>query len=453
MLKYIILVVTINLVLFIGLFTREDVHLQIITPPSAEAGTTVEVEIELHKAGISGFARFHQELPQGIKASPVYPADMDFSFEHNTVRMIWLNLPSEETLRIRYRLHIDERLRGELNLNGTFSYIEDNRRMRADAPGVSIQIEPSPYIDKDLIVEIGKDVEPEPGIPVPAPGIAEAVAVREVPVPGIAEAVAVRQVPVADDGQGYLVNILVSSGPRSSFARIEEKIPHGFTAVEVESHGGIYTFTDQTVRFIWRELYPESTFLVSYRLIPEADYETVPQPSGEFSVVQNDITTNLPVVERDAPLEALTGAGRQRLLSSAVLEARTTAPRRMPAPSVTAPRPTPAVPVATPGQLVRPLQPEDGVYYRVQLAAGRRPVDPDGYFRNLEIPYTVHTELHEGWIKYTIGSFSDYRSARDQRVHIWNTTPVGDAFVSAYNNGARITVQEALAIASHRWYR
>ncbi|TVR70704.1 MAG: hypothetical protein EA408_10855 [Marinilabiliales bacterium] len=439
MLKYIILVVTINLVLFIGLFTRENVHLQIITPPSAEAGTTVEVEIELHKAGISGFARFHQELPRGIKASPVYPADMDFSFEHNTVRMIWLNLPSEETLRIRYKLHIDERLRGELNLSGTFSYIEDNRRMRADAPGVAIQIEPSPYIDENLIVEIGETAEPEPGISVPAPGISEAVAVR--------------QVPVADDGQGYLVNILVSSGPRSSFARIEEKIPHGFTAVEVESHGGIFTFSDQTVRFIWRELSPETTFLVSYRLVPVTDYETVPQPSGEFSVVQNDITSNLPVVEREAPLETLSEAGRLRLLSSALLEARTTAPMRMPAPPVTSPRPAPAVPAPAPDQLVRPLPPEDGVYYRVQLAAGRRPVDPDGYFGNLEIPYTVHTELHEGWIKYTIGSFPDYRSARDQRVHIWNTTPVGDAFVSAYNHGTRITVQEALAIANHRWYR
>jgi hypothetical protein len=75
------------------------------------------------------------------------------------------------------------------------------------------------------------------------------------------------------------------------------------------------------------------------------------------------------------------------------------------------------------------------------------------HFGQMKITDEVSSEIHEGWIKYSIGSYDSYRTARDRRVHIWNTTPVKDAFVAAYNDGQRITVQEALMIANHRWYR
>jgi hypothetical protein len=432
MIKYIILAIILNTVLVIRFFTGQDVSLEIKAPPVVEAGSTVDVEIHLNKAGLTGFARFQQELPGGVTASPVFPADMNFSFEDNRVTLIWLSLPQEEEITIRYRINIHERLKGDLRLEGTFSYVEDNQRKVVMASGMDLAITPASDIDERLIVDVS-----ESGLLLPP---AEHVADRS------GDITAIRQELIAENDLGFVVNILVHKSEMSNFAKIEERIPEGFTAIQIDSKGGIFSFSDQRARIIWNNLPVERSFIVSYRLLPHGDTGAAPRLNGEFSFMQNNTTTSLQILQGDKNLGAITPTvspqdTRPALIHSDIrsVSNETVRPVRPVAGSVT--------------QVSNPLEAESGVYYRVQVAAGRKPVDADPHFKRLKITQEVRSEIHEGWIKYSVGSFYEYKSARDYRVDIWKNTPVGDAFVTAYNNGRRITVQEALVIANHQWYR
>jgi len=95
--------------------------------------------------------------------------------------------------------------------------------------------------------------------------------------------------------------------------------------------------------------------------------------------------------------------------------------------------------------------PENGVTYKVQVGAGHKTVASNYFAAKFNLQDNVSTINHEGWIKYLVGSFGEYKLARDKRNKVRNN--VKTAFVTAYNSGQRITVQEALMISNQKWYK
>ena len=61
-------------------------------------------------------------------------------------------------------------------------------------------------------------------------------------------------------------------------------------------------------------------------------------------------------------------------------------------------------------------------------------------------------EFHEGWKKYIVGKYGQYKEARDYRETI-RSKGIENPFVTAYNSGKRITVQEALMVSNQQWVR
>jgi hypothetical protein len=197
-------------------------------------------------------------------------------------------------------------------------------------------------------------------------------------------------------------------------------------------------------------------------LIPNESLGTNPASinvAGAFSFMINERTYTLPVIERK---EALAGINREQLSDVLYKVSKESAgtyaynPPPVNPPPVNPPPVNPP-PVNPPSGQQRPnngndlFRAEPGIRYGVQIAAGHKRVNIPLTFKNYRLTYDVKREEHEGWYKYIIGTFGKYRDARDCRVHLSNTTAIKDAFVTAYNNGKRITVQEALMALNEKW--
>ncbi len=438
------------------LFT-EDVSLNMNVPSSVNAGMEFNVEVTVKKGSVESFARYQQDLPLGLTAQVIDPAQADFSFENQKVKFIWLRLPSDKELKISYRVKVDERLKGQFDIKGLFSYIEGNERKTVNASSNVISIQPSNRIDPNLIVDIK---EFQQMIPAQQPVSLLASNVR-----------CIRQQPVpSGDGNNLLVNVLVSKGSTEKFAKIEEEIPQGYIAEAVQTKDAIFTFKDNKVKLLWMNLPPEQRFVVTYKLIPQAGAGEL-KLKGTFSFILNGATQVIDIVQRDADLTNPNPKYLDGIIATVPVPtlSRIEGGKATSSSSFTEPgadggkdmevkyqkiEEKPRAAVAKPIDMMSfMLEPEKGVYFRVQVAAGHRPVDIKRYFKKYRIPGEIRTEEHDGWYKYSIGSFPEYKEARDYRVKLWNTTPVKDAFVSAYNNGKRITVQEALMITNQKWYR
>jgi hypothetical protein len=463
MVKLVITLLNLLVILALQLFPG-NVSVKLDVPTEVQAGSEFEVKVILNKGDLEGFSRFQQNFPAGFTASSGSSSNADFTFSDKRVRLIWLRTPQNSEITVSYRVKVDERLKGTFSLAGKFSYIENNERKSIDIQPVAINIVPSATVDPSLVVDVN-DFE-KMTIPIPVAGQAVSIAcIRQKPYPG---------------AQGdYIVNILVSKNLTRQFAKIEEAVPEGYTAVALDPKDAIFTFKEQKVKFLWMNLPTEPYFTVSYRLIPK-NQAKLPAPAinGAFSYLVEEKTVSVAIIERDLDLADLRGENVDALVAQALVEPSATIaqavvekPSKTESPVVVKPSQAPsnksegrpkkaAQPVqenqatsVAKGGVSYSLDPEQGVYYRIQLAAGHKPININRYFKKMKLEKEVRQEAHDGWQKYSIGSFELYKEARDYRVHIWNTTPVKDAFITAYNSGQRITVQEALMITEQKWYR
>ena len=444
-------------VLSVNLLVDGNVKVDMSAPGQVGAGEEMTVQVTLNKSDLRSFARFQQQLPGGLEAEVVDDGNAQFRFEDQTVKFIWLRLPAEEEITISYKVKVHKRLKGTFELDGTFSYIDNNKRESVEAPIARIAINPSPAISDEMLVDVG-DFKPMADSPSSQRPLEQ---VR-----------CIRQMPYQPEGtREYVVNLLVNKGDKEKFAKIQEQIPQGYKAVEEKGQGAIFTFKNQTAKFLWMNLPSEPFFVISYRLIP-TNGASSPDIQGEFSFIENDNTRNIPIVQRDVNLKDTRREHLVRIIraqegpmiaSSEGLDARDDEIQRRPyTGSASGPNHGKVrIEIAREAKrlleenarLTNKLEPQSGVYYRVQIAAGHRPINVERYFNRYDIEKEVRAELHDGWRKYSVGSFPIYKEARDYRVHIWNTTTIDDAFVAAYNNGDRITVQEALMITNHKWYK
>ena len=384
-----------------------DVTLKMDAPDQVNAGSEFVVEITIEKSNIEGFARFQQELPTGFTAESIENGGADFTFEMQKVKFFWMILPSNDEIKIKYNVKVDNTVSGDYTIKGLFSYI-DGEKKSTDLEPFKIKVIPSD--------EVAENTDANQNVA----GNKQGITVK-------------RQEPYINAKGEVIINLLVNKGdlPADQFAKVQEKVPEGYQAESIDTKDAIFTYKNNEVKFLWMTLPAEQEFLITYKLVPNSGEASSDLAiNGSFSYIKEGVTQTVDVVETT------------ELLASNVDENTDNTNENDVADNTEADN----------SQNIE--EPAKTVSYKVQIAAGHKKLKSiRNYFRKLKMNEKVSVEMHEGWMKYTVGKYNLYKEARDHRVNVWNNTKINDAFVSAYNNGQRITVQEALMIANQSWYQ
>lgn len=455
MIKYVILFIHLIGLSIYQLFFGDVTATQKI-PDKVRAGEEITVEVIILKEDVTGFAKVQQTLPVGFTAEVVDAKGATFSFKENTVKFIWMALPADKEFTITYKLKTTQDIVGKFTIGGKFSFISDNERKNVDIAESSINI-----VKENEAVTVVNE-EPETTIPTVEPKNEEPIV--EVITPEIAEkpssTVSIKTLRTIEDlGGKYKVTLNVNQSNLEGFAKFTDIIPVGFNAVADNVEGGIFSFKEAEAKILWMAAPKKDEFSVSYFIEPTASAtEGNFDVNGSISYLENDVTQKHVINSTSFTHKTQLASVEESPIIKEVIENPIVEPKKEVSAPVKKEETTPVInktqPVkenkTTPVVTSTPSA-ERGVTYKIQVGAGHQTVSSNYFASKFSLSDAVSTESHDGWIKYLVGKYTEYKQARDKRENVRNN--VKNAFVTAYNQGKRITVQEALMISNQKWYQ
>jgi len=509
------LFISLNLVglLMVPLLYIGDISVKQIGDSQVAAGDEMEVTIEITKEGVAGPARLKLDLSQaqGIEIEEIETEGASFSFNGTSALFIWYSIQPSDKVVLKYNIIADSDASGTKTITGSFSYLDEDERKKKDIEPFTFTVTSDGSVASTSTEEENIDVdeggEDKPSGEAVDPESNETITTNEPETSAINEPTTDEEEEVADnstedeeateateepaieeeeestppansspptttsasiddikcsrtienDGNNFIVTITINKGNRSGFARVKEDIPAGFTASGIETAGSIFKFADNAAKFLWSQIpASEDVVTVKYKLKPDAGTKGSFFIRGSFSaefLVENDRpkkikipTTTIEVGENglaSAPIEDETPKNTYTPPSS-------TQEKEEIAEEVEEEREEESTTYQEPSTSVGSSTSANGIKYRVQIIAAHNTVSKRYVKKAFGFSGSFDIENHEGWVKYITGNYSTYKQARDKR-NTLNSYDFDGPFVTAYNNGDRITVQEALMLSNQSW--
>lgn len=497
MIKQIILLFNlIGLLAYQSIFNL-DVNIEQTAPEKINPGSSFNVQLKITNMGVDGFAKIQQELPAGVTAEVIESKGATFSFKEQVLKFIWMKLPVDNEFTVTYKITVSENASSPIPIGGQFAYISNNERKSVDIPLISVEISDAPILANTSGEEILENTSSS----------AEASVAAIVNDPN-GKVVCARRIK-KESPSVYTVEIGVRKKELVGFAKIEDLIPEGYEVIEVQSSGGIFSFKKQEVKILWLTVPSSDVYSIKYRVVALANVKGEATITGSFSYLEGEdpkkIIISPTVFDENGQINGLSDVEFNNLMNPLgegsevdAIIAQNNVQTEEKEESTKEESNTTTVNVATSeegtldnaalvkanqemeasgevvietvkeqaagdpeieGVAVKPKgitsipSPDANVYYKIQIAAGHDKISNDYFMKLYKVDDNkVSVEQHEGWRKYTIDKFSQYKDARNSRNNYWESNKITDAFVTAYNNGSRITVQEALMITNQKWF-
>lgn len=472
MIKYTILLLNMLAVIFVRVFFAGDVSVKMNVPANVKQGEEIIVSLTINKGTISGVGHMKQELPAGFGNATIIEAkgaEFKYLSQDNVVKFTWISLPADQEFTVSYKITANaDAADGKVSLGGKFSYVVENEKQTYMVPESAIVIgnevtaaattpEPEKTAAPAETTAVNTTV-PETTETAAAPPTEKEVTPAKpeiAPVTTAAEAKTAATVTASrtivgspEAGMEFTVEINVSKDGMKGFARIQETLPAGLTAMSLDNKGGTFSFIDQKVKIIWDNLPADEEVKVSYRVMADANASGDMVITGSFSYVENDDPKKADILSTTISVKAKTAVAANTVAETQNTTT-TTVPEPVTATTTTSGNNTSNTTAATTNISV----PEDKVSYKIQICALSKIDRGTAYFESkFGISNKVSMEFHEGWKKYIVGKYDQYKEARDYRETI-RSKGIENPFVTAYNSGKRITVQEALMVSNQQWVR
>ncbi len=455
MLKAILFSVFTSTAILIGAFFADGVVIDHNTPETLNPGEKKIVSICVNKGEVAGFAKLQLEIPAGLTVRPIKKSGASFTFSGQKAKFIWMTLPDTQNFCVEYEIEANTATCGPKVITGQFSYIKENERIDYEVDAKTIQVGSC----GEVVDNVNEDNQ--------SSSTANST--------NTSMASCKRTVTEITPGE-FLVELECANVQTDGFAKYIENVSSDYTISEDNNGDAIATISDNSIKYVWFESPSDDSFSVSYKLNGAAAKD--PNIQGEFTFVSDNtpkstsISNNFIANPNSSTLVEETQTESNEVINSTdpteeIVDNNSSLNKNTQSESDNIPTdassleetssiPTEDLSDNSVADLSASDVPdaEEGITYKVQLAATHKYMNGAKFKTAYKFQGTIQLENHEGWTKYVTGSHGEYKDARDARNSITSAHPkFRGPFVTAYNYGERITVQEALMISKQKWYQ
>jgi len=245
-------------------------------PDVVQPGTTITVTITINKGNIEGFGRFTNTLPKGFTATS---SDPNFSFNDNTVTILWVKLPKSQTFTVSYDIVIPEKVKTSFPFNGKFGYVQNNEKRFADLSPKLIRV-------TSCGAAQGHDDK-----------------VRQTNYEAVT---CYRTIGFIDDEA--TVSVRINKSDITAMCKIEEMIPEGYMFSSVDNAGSEYSAFENVARFMWTKSPSDQVFSVVYKVKAKPGYNIKDlNINGAFTAFDAKGDKSFIILDKDARIDESTG--------------------------------------------------------------------------------------------------------------------------------------------------
>ena len=403
----------------------------------------VVIEIHIKRAELTGFASLQLDLPPGFSAREIENSAASCTLSTTQVIWSWDQIESDnEEISLSVGITADTAAIGKKSFGASLYYIENNEKKSKDMLPAELVVlnegESEKSVTSDSTSKGNSGATTESGDHQKAVSHAEPSGVIEV----------VRTTTNGSVPKEMLVEVSIKKGITKGFARYSDNLDAGFTAKALRTDGSSFSIADGKVKFVWVNVPDKEELRVTYVLVRQTSTSET-NLKGEYSYLEHNQS------KKSSPPDLLIRFEGADLTP----EKKTT--NTLPVASVTETKQPEVKPVLPETKTLESGEPQTllkkqstPLRFEVQIGAfSNSKVKAQTLAKKFGVRENIRSEFSESFSKFMVGKHTEYKLAREHRDNLVKDNNIKSSFVVAYNNGKRITVQEALMISNQKWFK